>query len=395
MVGVSQNLILHGFSVGLVFAAGAAIYEYRHPGVLGRATISLCLLELAWSSEGLFGLAALALEGGHLLERLWDESEPGQVTLTSRGLGLPRRGFLVCVCLASFWFGLDGAETVVNDVILIGAQQENVSHTRLTFPHPLRSWLVWRGPAYGFQKQDLKSLEEVAKIEEDFVYLSGSLPDPRVAAFMAIATDRPMAGWRNQSGTPALSRACALYLFTGDREILEGVGVPWVVERGKAPISTEGRFLPHFLKVHLEGIKGEPRSMDALLTATIEENEQREVPAASLLSMNIQLQNPTDFALDLSVYRGVRFAPTFGVRPPLQPIDFPVAPLNLDVLPARQSVTLVGYLRTDIHPLDYDLRVELTRSDGTSQLVPLTEPFSVRSWRVELPLDYPFKDETL
>jgi hypothetical protein len=395
LVGVAQNLFFHGYSMGLGIAAVMVLYQYQLPDVFSKATISLCLLELVWGSQGLFGLAALALECGRYLESLWDQSEPGQIRLTTQALSLPSRGLLVVASLLTFWLGVDGAETVVNDVVLIGGQQEEVSHTRLIFPHTLGSWLDWRGSAYGFREIDKNALAEVSALDGNFVYLSGPLPDPRVAAFVAVASGRSLSGWARDSSGPALSRSCALFLFTREPRTLRGTGVPWVVIPGEAPIPTpvEGVASQDFLSVHLEGRKGIPRSMDSLLTAEVEDTQQHEVPAASLIPFELQLHNPTDSDLDLSVYRGVRFAPSYPHRKPLQPIDYPVTPLNLDMLPAHGSLTIVAYLRTGINPLDYSAGLELTRADGTFRPVPMTEPFLIRSWRVELPLDYPFKDD--
>ena len=137
---------------------------------------------------------------------------------------------------------------------------------------------------------------------------------------------------------------------------------------------------------------GRPISIDSVLVAELESGQPHEVPAASLVAFRFVLKNPTSFPLDLSLYRGVRFAPGFPHRQPLRPIDFPVAPVNLEVLEPGETVPVTAYLRTSIHPLDYSLGIRLTRADGSFQPVPLSSPFEVRSWRVELPLDYPFKD---
>ena len=146
------------------------------------------------------------------------------------------------------------------------------------------------------------------------------------------------------------------------------------------------------MAIRIEGKLGRPLSIDSVLVAELESGQPHEVPAASLVPFRFVLKNPTSFPLDLSLYRGVRFAPGFPHRQPLRPIDFPVAPVNLEVLESGETVPVTAYLRTSIHPLDYSLGIRLTRADGSFQPVPLSSPFEVRSWRVELPLDYPFKD---
>jgi hypothetical protein len=398
VVGLVQNLILTGFSVGLLFAALAVLYQARKPGAISQPALSLCLVELVWGSQGLFGWAALSLEFGRYLERLWNETQAGQVERTTGGLSFSRRSVLIAASLLTFWLGVDGAETVINDVVLIGGQKEDVSHARLALPQTLGSWLVWRGPAYGVQEADRRARDTIADLSGRVVYLSDSLPDPRVAALLAVATNRTFAGWHREPDGPALERGCALFLFTNDTSALSNVEAEWVVRPDQKPVKVESPANPSWesdwVRVHLQGKKGEPSAIDSVLTALIEEKQPHEVPAASLIPFRVQLHNPTEHDLDLSGYRGVRFAPTYPHRQPLRPIDYPVAPLNLDSLPAQESVTVTAYLRTSIHPLDYLLGIHLTRADGTFQPLPVTQPFGVRSWRVELPLDYPFKDET-
>ncbi|MCA9781496.1 MAG: hypothetical protein KC800_32485, partial [Candidatus Eremiobacteraeota bacterium] len=346
----------------------------------------------------LFGWTALAVEGGRYLERLWKETEVGAWSFDQRGLGMPKKGLLVLVALFSLWFGLDGAETVFNDLVLIGGQKEKVRYANLAVPHPLSNWLSWRGPAFGVEQQDIASIPQLRALGEKFIYLSGEVADPRVAALMAVSADRPLVGWYREPEGVGLSKGCALYLFTGQKDVLQGLQAPWVVVRGEEPMAVNEPVSPGWedeerVAVQLEGRMGRPLSVDSVLTAELEAGQPHEVPAASLVPFRFLLHNPTPVPLDLSVYRGIQFAPEFPNRQPLRPIDFPVAPINQGVLKPGESVSVTAYLRTSIHPLDYTLGIRLTRADGSFQPVPVGSRFEVRSWRVELPLDYPFMPE--
>lgn len=394
-LGIGVHLYLMDFSPGLLVALGLYFSHLKKP--VTESARAFCVLELVWGSSGLFGWTALAVEGGAHLRRLWRETGVGGWTLDRRGLGLPRKGFLTVVTVFSVWFGLDGAETAFNDVILIGGQQEKVSYPSLALPHSLSSWMHWRGPVFGVDEQDFQAIPELRVINDDFIYLTGELPDPRVAALMAVSVDRPLVGWYREQDGVAISKGCALRLFTGDSKALRGVQAPWVMVRGEKPEAVPEPASPGWedeerVAIRIEGKMGRPISIDSVLVAELESGQPHEVPAASLVAFRFVLKNPTSFPLDLSLYRGVRFAPGFPHRQPLRPIDFPVAPVNLEVLEPGETVPVTAYLRTSIHPLDYSLGIRLTRADGSFQPVPLSSPFEVRSWRVELPLDYPFKD---
>lgn len=394
-LGTAQNLYFLGFSPGLLVAASGVLLQLRKPGAVSEFAVRLCLLELICGAHGLFGLTALGLELATRLEKFWYETEQGHFRLSPSELAIPRREVLIATTLLTLWLGIDGAETVFNDVVLIGAQKEGVRYTRLALPSTMESWLDWRGGAFGFQAQDKETLEKLSGLEGTFVYLSGQVPDLRVAALISIALDRPFSGWRlGWKERPELPRDCALYLFTKDPETLERVGVSWVVVRGEEPLKPRTQDPPDKLvEVRLNPETGEPESIESVLVAAIAAPQPHEVPAASLIPVKLRLSNPTDFALDLSVYRGIVFESTYPHREPLRPIDFPVTPLNLSLLRPGATETVTAYLRTGINPLEYDLGIRLTRADGSSQPVPLSASFSVRSWRVELPLDYPYKEE--
>ncbi len=397
VVAFCLNGSLYGFTIGLLIASLLILKNILEPGWMRTSSVKLCLLELLGPSQGVLGLTALAVETTRRLESYWAQSEPQRFRIGPDGLILPKRALLTAAGVLTLWLGFDGAERVINDTILIGAQREGVQHVSLLRPRSLRGWLEWRGSEFGFTEREWQALRSITPETGRFAYLSGPLPDPRASSLLALLDGQPLAGWSSADGGVMIDRELGVFQFTDNPQSLEGLETHTVLRGGKDPVvvpktrahktSTNG------MKVLLSPEKGAPLSIDSPLTADLTPDQSREVPVASLIPITVILTNTTQLELDLSVYKGIRFQPTFLERKPEQPIDQPAAAIHLSKLGPGRSTSVTGYLRTANQPLDYNLEIVLSKADGTFNPVPLKQPFLIRSWRVELPLDQPYGEE--
>lgn len=397
LAGIAVQCYFNTLSLEMLAASGYAFYLLRTAPTPKPLHLQLILLGLLTPGMGWLGLVPLAAELGERLEKQWKSLEAGSFSLTAKGLVIPKRVALMTAALALFWFGIDGAEGELNDRVLIGAQKEKVAHLKLLPPRSLKSWLELRGQAFGFGIREHQVMEQAKSLAGSFVYLSGTLPDPRPAALLALATGKPFLGW-SPTGKPkqaALAYPLALFQGTAKSETLAGTPADWLLQPESEPIKVSGGTAPTGvgLTVYLDGRHGLPSAKDSLLTARLAPSQTRWIDAASLVPVGLELSNPTGYTLEMDSVKGIVLGASFPVHSPGRPETQPRNPLTLPPLAAGERVVVTGFLRTNNLPLDYTLRPALTRADGSTQPLTPSEPIELRTRRIALPLDPPFGAE--
>lgn len=434
MVGATWSLFFHGASWGVLVAVYLARKNpKRHIRALSLASLA-CPGGLEW--------AALGLAVGRALTALWLRTPRGRWIARGEPLGLeiPRRFLLTLLALVCLWRALIGGEEVFNDDILIRSQKEKASLARLVIPHRLSDWVSWRGSVVEFVPEDFAALSSLAE-GSPVLYLTGepeeSLEVP--ALLTALAGGAPIAGWYASKKGVSPMPATAAYFATGDLDLLRATPVRRVLRRGEnelrvapwpeglgsgqaatvVPVRMErwGKLLWYRAdgstgyQVEIDGqpfgedypvrtaegqeipyvpprLKGDvtllwshgAQEAPTLWPLQAELKVPKEVPTRSLLTVELELENPSPLRLDLSDLRGLRWSleRQLSTRPgevsPLVPLE----PLTLE---PNSLKTLSVSFRTPPEMGTYGVGLEFVDALKQAHPVAFRSPLTLRTWR--------------
>ena len=431
---VAGSLATNGASLGVMIAA-YLFCKTRKTDVRG-----LCLASLA--VPGALEWAALGLTLGRLLLALWRRTPKGAWSLqkTPMTLGLPARLPLAILGLVLLWRAVIGGEEVFNDEILIRAGKEKVSLSQLFVPHRLSDWVVWRGAVVGFDPQDLQALPSL-RGTDDVLYRTGA-PTERLevsALLSALAGGRPMTGWyAGPEGVSPLP-ATAAYFSTGDPDLLRATPVRRVLQRGAEileiaawPTESESDQAATVEPVRIEAWgqrlwyradgptgyqvlrNGKPFGPDFAVRAgrgkeipyvpprlageiellwshgaqdtppewplIAELKVPNELPTRSLLTVDLELENPSSMRLSLDELRGLRW--TLERLRSTRPDEVsPLVPLQPVTIEPTSSKTIKVSFRTPPEMGTYRVRLDFVDQLGDAHPVNFRSPLVLRTWR--------------
>ncbi len=434
LVGAALSLSFHGASWGVLIAVYLA---WRNPKLHIRA---LSLASLAY--PGGLEWAALGLAVGRVLTALWLRTprRGWSVRREPLVLEIPGRFLLALMALLCLWRSLVGGEEVFNDDILIRSQKEKASLARLLIPHRLSDWVSWRGSVVGFAPEDLAALSSFG--EGHLVLYQTGEPEESLevpALLSALAGGRSLAGWHASKRGVSPMPAVAAYFLTGDAELLRATPVRRVLRRGDGELliepwpegSSSGQaatIVPtrmekwgKLLWYHSDGSTGYQVELDGQpfgedYAVRVERGQEipyvpprlsgevtlvwshgasetpptwpllaelkvsPEVPSRSLLTVDLELENPSSLRLELSDLRGLRWSldRLLSTRP--DEVS-PLVPLEPLVLEANSLKTLSVSFRTPPEMGTYEVALEFVDALGQAHPVAFRSPLTLRTWR--------------